>query len=313
MSFHLSSHHAQKHLDQPSALSGTRAVNEPRIDVRMDLDFGLDGDIPRYWYGNDPFKTRLFDAMSTTFPSGELFFISCVRDFRDRITQPGLQADIKAFSRQEGQHSMVHERYNARLREQGVDVDGLEAEMSRVIDGFYRRHLPKRYNLALTAAAEHLTAIMAHSFTPRRAVMESMHPKMLALYAWHAMEEIEHKAVAFDVLREGARGGYFLRVLAMLHMSVAYPFVVTSFVRSMLKSDGFTRWQRWRMHLKGLVWMYGPGGLFAPLIGHYLRYYLPGFHPGQARTLASYRIWSEAWQATRDPLAASRAMFDAST
>ena len=57
----------------------------PPIVPREKLDFGLDGDIPKYWLDNDPFKTRFFDALSTLFPVGEKFFITCVRDFKDRI------------------------------------------------------------------------------------------------------------------------------------------------------------------------------------------------------------------------------------
>lgn len=71
----------------------------PDITPRVDLDFGLDGDIPRYWFDGDVFKTRLFDAMSTLFPEGEKFFIQCVRDFRDRIEDPELLQQTRDFMR----------------------------------------------------------------------------------------------------------------------------------------------------------------------------------------------------------------------
>ena len=81
-------------------------AHQPHIIPREKLDFGLDGDIPQYWFDNDPFKSRFFDALSTIFPEGERFFISCVRDYRDQVTDPQLLADIKDFMRQEGQHGM---------------------------------------------------------------------------------------------------------------------------------------------------------------------------------------------------------------
>ena len=74
----------------------------PAIVPREKLDFGLDGDLPRFWLDNDPFKTRFFDAMSTLFPVGERFFISCVRDFRDQVTDPRLRQVHRAVSRRDG-------------------------------------------------------------------------------------------------------------------------------------------------------------------------------------------------------------------
>src|SRR5690349_11134392 len=95
---------------------------------RANLEFGFDGDIPRHWYDNDPFKTRFFDAMSTTFPEGERFFIECVRDYRDQVTDPELKQQVKDFIYQEGQHGMQHDRFNARLQAQGVRVDIIEQQ-----------------------------------------------------------------------------------------------------------------------------------------------------------------------------------------
>ena len=80
--------------------SGAVAAAHP-IVPREQLDFGLQGDIPRYWFGGDAFKTRFFDALSVIFPPGERFFMTCVRDFRDRVHDPKLLADIQGFNRQE--------------------------------------------------------------------------------------------------------------------------------------------------------------------------------------------------------------------
>lgn len=106
-------------------MSPTTSASPP-IVPREKLDFGLDGDIPKYWFDNHPFKSRFFDAMSTIFPEGERYFISCVRDFRDQVTDPKLLQEIKDFMRQEGQHGIVHTTYNQRLKDQGIDVDMLE-------------------------------------------------------------------------------------------------------------------------------------------------------------------------------------------
>ncbi|MEY4766257.1 MAG: hypothetical protein RI907_2930, partial [Pseudomonadota bacterium] len=102
----------------------TPAAPHPIIP-REKLNFGLDGDIARFWFEGDPFKTRALDALSIIFPPGEKFFMNCVRDFRDQITDAKLLQEIKDFNRQEAQHSMVHRQDNDRLRKQGIDVDRL--------------------------------------------------------------------------------------------------------------------------------------------------------------------------------------------
>src|ERR1700752_1883469 len=111
------------------------------IVPRRGPDLDLDGDIPKYWLDSDPFKTRLFDAMSTLFPEGEKYFITCVRDYRDQVTDPRLQQEVKDFMRQEGAHGMVHTQFNNRLKTQGVEVDKIE-ENTRNILARIRRVLP---------------------------------------------------------------------------------------------------------------------------------------------------------------------------
>ncbi|MEY4763963.1 MAG: hypothetical protein RI907_636, partial [Pseudomonadota bacterium] len=135
--------------------------------VRSELDFGLDGDIPRHWFGGDAFRTRFFDAMSTLFPEGERFFIACVRDFKDDITDPALRAATLDFARQEAQHTKVHNAFNARLTAQGIRVDRIMARQRLLMFDGARQHLSRAHTLALTAACEHLTALMAQGFTDR--------------------------------------------------------------------------------------------------------------------------------------------------
>ena len=75
------------------------------IVVRKDLDFGImDEDIPKYWMNGDAFKTRVIDGVQMSFPDGERYFISSVRNFKDKISDPELLQAVKDFSFQEGQH-----------------------------------------------------------------------------------------------------------------------------------------------------------------------------------------------------------------
>ena len=278
------------------------------ITPREKLDFGLDGDIPQYWFGGDPFKTRLFDAMSTIFPEGERFFISCVRDFRDQVTDPQLRQDIKDFMRQEGQHGVVHSQYNERLKAQGIDVDALEAFEHRMLFDFERKYFSAEQTLAETAAAEHMTAIMAHGFFARKEVLESADPRMRALYAWHAMEEVEHKAVAFDVMQKVAKVGYLRRVIALVLVTTGFNIHCLHTTNYMLKVDGFSGLQRFKLITKGLWWLFKPGGLYTSMARHYLQYFKPGFHPWDEGQMHSYQLWLDTFNRTGDPVLAGEVL-----
>ncbi len=280
----------------------------PEIIPREKLDFDLDGDIPTYWFGGDAFKSRYFDAMSTIFPEGERYFISCVRDFRDRVTDPQLLADVKHFMRQEGQHGIVHSQYNDRLRRQGIDVDKLEALQHHIMFNLARKHLPAEMTLADTAAAEHLTATMAQALCEDPSVLAQADHRMRAMYAWHAMEEMEHKAVAFDVLQKVAKVGYLRRTFALVLVTFGFNLNVLLTTRYMLKVDGFTGWQRARMFAKGLWWLFGWGGLYTRLTTKYLRYFKPGFHPWDTGVIPSYQVWVDTFNRTGDPIQAGEAL-----
>lgn len=265
------------------------------IVPRQGPDLDLDGDIPKFWFGGDAFKTRFFDAMSLLFPEGEKFFICCVRDFRDQISDPELQAQVKDFIYQEGQHGMVHTRFNNRLKAQGIAVDTILAKQKDIMFNFFRKRFSPTYTLGQTAAAEHMTALMAHGFFGT-GMFADADPRIRAMYAWHAVEEIEHKAVAFDVFDKVARGGYFTRIVTMLQVALTFPLHVFMIMRHMFAVDGVQN--RTRVWLRGLWWLYGPGGLYPRLLPHFLTYFKPGFHPWQHGDMSLYRTWVSEYQRT---------------
>lgn len=275
----------------------------PAIVPRKAPDFGFDDTLPKYWFAGDPFKTRFFDAMSTMFPEGEKYFIRSVRAYKDRITDPALAQAVKDFTYQEAQHSIAHGLFNDRLKAQGIDVDRFERAMRGYLN-YVTKYLPPSVNLANTAAAEHLTAIISHVWT-RDDIQRDSDPRMRALLYWHGVEEIEHKAVAFDVLQQVAKAGYLTRVLTMAYETVSFPLSVHLFMDEMLRVDGFSRWQRARMWAKGLRWLYGPGGLMHSLLPSYLSYFRPGFHPWQEGQMETYHQWRQVYERTGNPLSAA--------
>lgn len=285
-------------------------LTPPPIVPREKLDFGLDGDIPRHWLDNDPFKTRFFDAMSTLFPVGERFFITCVRDYKDQITDPQMVQDIKDFTRQEAQHSMLHTQYNNRLKSQGIAVDAILEGQERRLFGIIRKVFSREFTLGITAAAEHITAIMADAFVERPHIFAGADDRMRALYVWHAMEEMEHKGVAYDVLVNIAKASYAKRVGSMLMVTLLFPYHVMRIMRHMLQADGFGRWERTKLWAKGLWWLYKPGGVFTPVLAKYFSYLKPGFHPWQDPVVPSYEPWVRLLKETGDPVIAGNRLHE---
>ncbi|MEK8087395.1 metal-dependent hydrolase [Aquabacterium sp. A3] len=279
------------------------------IVPRERLQFGLDQDIPKYWFGGDPFKTRFWDALSIIFPPGEKFFMNCVRDYRDQISDPKLLQEIKDFNIQEAQHSLVHRQDNDRLRRQGVDVDRLTQFVDTMLNKDYRSKYSKAHTLSLTSALEHFTSIIAHSLFDKRDVMKEADPRVRAMYAWHAIEEVEHKGVAYDVMIDYAKVGYFKRALGLIHASLMFPYVIAVIQRQLLIHDGFTMLQRARLMVGGVWWLVKPGGLLAPMLSHYWTYYKPGYHPWQEAEQPGYEEWLAAFDRhQRDPVKASEDM-----
>jgi predicted metal-dependent hydrolase len=273
------------------------------IVPRRSLDFDLDGDIPRHWWGGDPFASRWFDALSTVFPEGERYFVRTVRQYAQQIDDPALRAAVEAFSVQEGQHSAVHRQYNERLRDQGVDVERVEAR-SRRFHALLSR-LPQAWQLAHTAAAEHLTAVFGKTGLDSDA-FAAADERIRALYLWHGTEEVEHKAVAFDVLTRVARVAYLVRALAFVQVLVMMPLNSAVTVEHMLRVDGFSRAQRMRIWARGLMRLLGPRGSLWPVMPLVLAYFRPGFHPWQDEAPAAFERWRDEFARSGDPFAAAQ-------
>lgn len=266
----------------------SRSSASAKIPPRhMDFGFGA-SDLPRYYAADNPMVSAVMTALSSAIPDGERFFVDSVRHFRGQITDPELNAQISGFIGQEAFHAKEHDAFNAALVAQGLPVDEHE-RVFRVVIRLMQR-CPKKFQLAATAALEHYTAIIGEQLLRDPDMQEKLAPLARSFWTWHAMEETEHKAVAFDVY-EAVSGSYALRVGAMLAISAVYWPLVTFMALKLVAEDG--QLFKFRQLAWGLNYALGPKGFFSRLAPKYLDYLKPGFHPNHHETDALLAEWRE--------------------
>lgn len=204
------------------------------------MGFPFDATIPRYWMAGSPLATHIVNGLNLIFPLGERFFVRSVRYYLDRIDDPELCERVRGFFGQEGSHAREHERFFTVLEEQGYDVRSFLDWYERIAFGKIEPFHSPEMRLAVTAAAEHFTAIMAE-YAFEDDFLERAHPIMRDLLRWHAAEEIEHKSVAFDVLQKvDPSYGLRMRGLALATVLLA-TFWIAATVSLIRQERGSTR------------------------------------------------------------------------
>lgn len=248
--------------------------------------------LARDWYDNHPFKTAWYNSMSITFPLGEKFFIDSVRAFSDQVTDPKLQEEIRGFCGQEGFHRREHDRYNRTLCQlRGYDLQYLEGRLAKKL-AFTRKMLSPLEQLAVTAALEHITAILAESgLDPDNPDALSMDPTMRELWDWHAVEELEHKSVAFDVYRAvGGTDKMRRKVMRRTIFFLLLDFTVGT--AHMLRRDGKV-WSP-KLWFQGCRFLFGKNGVYRRVWPAYRQWFQDGFHPWQRDTRELLSSWEQA-------------------
>ena len=243
-----------------------------------DRRFGRDAAQQRWWLGGDPIATAFHNSLSITFPKGEAFFIESVKAFREGAS-PKLDAEIKAFVMQEVMHSREHVAFNKRVVDAGYDFEPLERVVEETLAIIRTR--PPIVNLAATMALEHYTAIMASMMLRDSNYMANTDAEQVAMWRWHAIEELEHKGVAYDTWLHATKGWskwrrWKLKALMMTLVTLNFWKKRVDGALELLRQDGITGWKaKW-----GITWyLLGRPGILRRLLPGLAAYYLPGFHP----------------------------------
>jgi predicted metal-dependent hydrolase len=249
----------------------------PAIIVR-DRRFGRGALPERWWAGGDPVATAWFNALSATFPRGETLFIDAVKAFRDDAP-PRLAAEIRAFIKQEVNHTREHLAFNRAAEAAGYDMRAIDAWVEQMIGHVYQR--PKHGWLAVTIALEHFTAMFAHEFLAHPEHFAGAESDQAELWRWHAVEELEHKGVAYDTWLHATRHWsrwkrWKVKSLLMLVISRRFVAHRSRDALALLAQDGIAGW---RAKARLAWYLVGRPGILRRVFPAWCAYFLPGFHP----------------------------------
>ena len=287
-------------------MTAATAFAPDRLIVRK-LEVDLKRGFARHWHGGRAFRSQFFNALSMSFPVGEQFFIDSVRDAAALLPpgpgQAAMRETVAGFIGQEATHRHIHGLYNTQLEKQGL-VNRWQHWAANRIARFRKLNPNPRHALAMTCAYEHFTALLADGTLRHARWLEGADTDMQTVWRWHAAEETEHNAVAFDLYR-AVGGSYKYRVLWYLYVALRFCIDSTAQTSINLWHDGtLFKPSTW---VDGVRLFWGRDGLVWRCAGPMLQYLRRDFHPSQdphavpAQTLAAQWLAAHAnrWRAVR--------------
>ena len=231
--------------------------------------------IRRHYFANSPVMSHLLTALSSTFPIGEQFFVHSVRNVRDKVKDENLQAQIVAFIGQEAMHSKAHAEFNTAWRSEDYNLDRFQAWLARK-DGYVKNLHPK-IQLAITCAFEHFTALLGGYILRHPEVLATLDEDAAKLWVWHAIEEIEHRAVAFDVY-QAVYGDDKIRRMIMRSVTTGFASLTLYSATRLFLQDKKKSLPKVGGNIFGFYLL---GKMFLQLAPEYLAYFKTDFHPSE--------------------------------
>lgn len=232
---------------------------------------------PKLWFNGSAMSTYHLNILAVYIPHGEKFFINSVKNFQHLIQDTNLKKQVRGFLQQEAHHAKAHTTFYQKAilaYYPSLDITKYKFWITKafgILGG-------KKFRLAMTAAGEHYTAIVSHTFLSNPGLFEQMPSHIAKLWQWHFIEEIEHKAVAFDVM-QSQKIGYFTRFTAFWVMSA---FLMSCYIRPffhMARKDKHLFNLKFYKDFISFLWI--KPGISRKSLWHYFSYLKPGFHPWQ--------------------------------
>jgi len=206
--------------------------------VRRNVELSYDANKNYSFYSEEnPVVTSLFVVLSAMFPPGEMFFIESIRNVRNQIKDEKLLEDIRAFIAQEAFHSREHKTLNNHLIHSNYpEVIEIEAKTKARLDKL--RKLSTVEQVAATVVMEHYTATLARLLLTDQLIKRKTTQESRNLWEWHALEELEHKSVAFDVLNAIGGNSSKNRKLALARVTkLIMPIMFEYWIKILKRKD----------------------------------------------------------------------------
>ena len=249
-------------------------------------------EVPKYSAADgDIVMSHVLAVLSSVFPDGEDFFVRSVSAVRDRLSDPQLLDDVDGFIGQESMHGREHRAFNDRLAELGYPTPAIGAYV-QVLTALRERIQGKRGNLGFTAALEHYTATLAETLLGDPQAREQIgHPAARYLLLWHALEEAEHKAVAFDVYR-AVGGGELMRQVTMWITHMTFVLETGIWTAISILGDDYARRHPVQLARSMARLRKSPFTKAGP-VRQLFEYHRRGFHPNDRGTAEMISTWRE--------------------
>ncbi len=166
------------------------------ITVRyIEFDFGETDEFDPEIIPGDPEMSYFMVGLSMILPYLEPYLVQHSLAGQKVIKDEKLLHDMQQFSRQEASHYKQHKRFNDLARRAYPGLELLEKRVASDYVGFSEKGL--KFNLAFAEGFESLTHPWV-IFMWESGMIKQMRGPLADIYAWHFLEEMEHKTVAFD-------------------------------------------------------------------------------------------------------------------
>lgn len=266
-------------------------ISVPIIPRKMNFDLAKHN--TQDWCCNSLLISAYMNGVSLALPLGEHFFIKSIRQFEADITEPQLQDDLKRFVAQEAIHSRQHQLYNELLIRDGYDTKAIEQRTQNALDEHWEKSTPLE-RLAFTIALEHATHVLGDQILSHPERLVDWNPEFRAFWLWHAAEEVEHKAVCFDLFQQ-LGGTYLMRCKALVISTIRMLDIFWQSQYDLMQQSCQMRNipmpSKAQIRKENLSFIFGKYGILRGFQNAYSEWFMPNYHPWKHDNRQALNDW----------------------